>query len=120
MLRVAGSRMRSRILEEAIVQHAMWAAAHRPGNREHAMGTNGKKSKVGVVFAVIAILCGTLAFLTAGLKGQSAGTVEMLTFCAPAWVAMLVAIAVQRSAMSFVAVGFGALAVAAFFMAGTT
>lgn len=83
------------------------------------MSKTHKKSTVANSCAMIAIVFGILAFLTAGLKGEGAGTVEMLIFCAPAWVATLVAIVMRRSVLSFIAVGFGALAVAAFFMAGT-
>jgi hypothetical protein len=65
---------------------------------------------------MIAITMGAMAFLQGGMKGRSAGWEEMAIYTIPAVVAALIAIAVRRSALSYTALVFGALAVVGFLL----
>jgi hypothetical protein len=70
-----------------------------------------------IIFATIAIVMGTYAFLQAGLRGHSAGWEEMIIYTAPAVIGALIAIAMRRQALSYVALFFGlVLGLAGFFL----
>jgi len=77
----------------------------------------GKRRSIpAILFSVSAILAGLQAFLQAGLRGHSAGWEEMSLYTGPSVLFALLAIALRRSALSYVALGFAALSVVGFFL----
>lgn len=76
-----------------------------------------KKSSVpAIIFSILAILGGLNAFFVAGMRGHGAGWEEMAIYVVPTLLFTLLAIAIRRSALSYVAVAFGLLAVVSFFL----
>ena len=67
------------------------------------------RSVAQTIFAYLAIFTGTLAFLPAGIKGPSAGWEEMRISSAPAALCGVVAIAIRRNALGWIALVFAAL-----------
>jgi len=64
------------------------------------------------IFAYLAISTGVMAFLQAGIRGHAAGWEELMLYAGPAVVCALVAIAIRRNTIGYVALFFGALGVA--------
>jgi hypothetical protein len=70
-----------------------------------------------IIVSTIAILMGVYSFLQGGMRGRSAGWEEMIIYAAPAVVFALIAIAMRRQALSYVALFFGlVLGIAGFLM----
>jgi hypothetical protein len=67
------------------------------------------RSVVQTIFAYLAIFAGATAFLQAGIKGHSAGWEEMMIYSAPAVVCGIVAIAIRRNTLGWIALVFAAL-----------
>ncbi len=63
------------------------------------------------IFAYLAISTGVMAFLQAGIRGHAAGWEELMLYTGPAVVCALVAIAIRRNTIGYVALCFGALGV---------
>lgn len=78
--------------------------------------TPKKRSIPAIVFSIFAILGGLNAFLVAGMRGHGAGWEEMSLYTGPAVLFAVVAIALRRSALTFVAVGFALLSIVSFFL----
>jgi hypothetical protein len=68
------------------------------------------------VFAVLAIVGGTISCAQRAVRGHSASYEDIMVFAVPAVVAALIAIAAERSALTFVAVGFALLGVIGVFL----
>lgn len=73
------------------------------------MAEKPPRSVAQTIFAYLAIVTGTMAFLYAGIKGRSAGWEEMVIYSAPALLGGLVAIAIRRNALGWTALVFAAL-----------
>lgn len=78
---------------------------------EIAMSEAPKKSIPATVFAIIAILAGLNAFTQGLMLGRRAGYEMMMIYAAPAVVAAIIAIAIRRNALSWVALAAGGLAI---------
>jgi hypothetical protein len=61
------------------------------------------------VFAVVAILAGTMSCVQGAIRGRSAGYEAMMIYAGPAIVGAVLAIALERSRITYVAAGFGLL-----------
>lgn len=82
-----------------------------------AIAQQPKKRSLSAIFlSVLAILGGLNAFLVAGMRGHSVGWEEMTIYTGPAVLFAILAIAIRRNGLSFVALGFGALAIVGFFL----
>ena len=80
------------------------------------MAEKKKRSVVPIILSILAILAGTYAFVLGGMRGHSAGWEMMAIHTVPAVVFAVVSIAIRRSALTFVALGFGALAIMGFLL----
>ena len=90
------------------VRNPSGKAARSQRKSDQAMTTK-PPSSAARFFAATAILTGLLAFVIGGLKGRRAGG-ELLVFVAIAVLGAVIAIAMRRSALSYVALGGAALA----------
>ena len=61
------------------------------------------------VFAVLAMLAGTMSCVQGAIRGHAAGYEDMMVYAAPAILGSLLAIALERSPLTYVALGFGLL-----------
>lgn len=73
--------------------------------------TKKKGSIVAKLFAMVAIAMGMLAFMQAGMKGHRVGWEEMLLYTGPSVICAIVAISIQRSKDSYLALVFAALSI---------
>jgi hypothetical protein len=69
------------------------------------------RSLASAIFASVAIVAGTLAFLIAGIKGHGAGWEMLIIFTLPAVGCAPIAFIAQRSKLSYAALGGAALGV---------
>jgi hypothetical protein len=69
------------------------------------------KTVTSTMLSSIAITMGVLAFFVAGIKGHGAGWEEMFIYAIPAAVSALLALAIRRSKLTYLALGGGALGV---------
>jgi len=63
------------------------------------------------VFAIVAILAGTMSCVQGAVRGRSAGYEDMMVYAGPAVVGAVLAIALERSRLTYVAAGFGLLGI---------
>jgi hypothetical protein len=82
--------------------------------------TSPRPTKTGKVFgipakviAVLAIAAGAMSCVERAIKGHSASQEDIMVFAAPAVVGALIAIAAERSVLTYVALGFGLLGIVA-------
>ena len=75
-----------------------------------------KRSVPAIIFSVLAILAGLQAFVVAGMRGHGAGWEEMSLYTGPAVLFAVLAIAFRRGALTYVALVFGLIAIASFFL----
>jgi 2-keto-3-deoxy-galactonokinase len=76
--------------------------------------TKPQRSVLQMLLAYIAIGTGMMAFTQAGMRGHRVGWEEMMMYTVPAVVCALLAIAMRRNVLGFVALVFGAIAVVGF------
>lgn len=67
------------------------------------------RSAAQTIFATLAIMAGTMAFLQAGIRGHSAGWEEMMLYSGPAILFGVIAIAIRRNKLGWTALVFAAL-----------
>ena len=80
------------------------------------MAEKKKRSVPAIIFSILAILAGLNAFLVAGMQGHSAGWELMAIYTLPAVLFAIIAIAIRRSVLTFVALFFGLLGIVGFFL----
>ena len=78
--------------------------------------TKPKPSVAASVFAAIAITTGMMASCQALLRGHSAGWEMMMIYSIPAVITAAIAIAIRRQKLTYVALVFGGLGLAALFL----
>ena len=90
----------------------------QPGMPPHAQPTVSAKkpSAAAIFFAVVAIAAGAMAFVTAGIRGHSAGWELMAVYTGPSIGAALIGLAIRRAAITWVGLGFAVLSAVSFFL----
>ena len=78
------------------------------------MAEKKKRSVAAIIFSILAILAGLNAFLVAGMRGHSAGWELMAIYTLPAVLFAIIAIAIRRGVLTYIAVAFGLLAILGF------
>jgi hypothetical protein len=75
-----------------------------------------KSSPLAAILSIIAIAAGLMAFAVGGIQGRRAGYEMMMMYSAPAVVAALVGIAIQRKKITYAGLVGGVLGVVGFIL----
>lgn len=70
------------------------------------------------VFAILAIMAGTMSCFQRAIRGSGASLEDIMIYAAPAVVGAVIALAAERSPLTYVGVGFGLLGIIALMLGG--